>query len=292
MSETKTRPVEDVGSGEILAFYRDGAAVVRGILDAAWIERMRAAVDRALARRGEFSFDHQEKGRPGRFRDDLFLWRRDPDFDAFMRRSPVPELAARVLGARAVRFFYDQLLVKEPGTEAPTPWHQDLPYWPIQGAQVVSIWVPFDRATAESGVVQYLAGSHLWGRTFTPRPFGVDPGRRFETQIAAGGLEPVPDVEHDPGPQRILSWEVEPGDVILHHPLTLHFARGNATATRRRRALSLRYVGEEARWRENPASFLDSPEFASLRPLVALRDGEPLSGELFPAIWPREPIGA
>jgi ectoine hydroxylase-related dioxygenase (phytanoyl-CoA dioxygenase family) len=282
-----TRSVTAVRSEEILAFYRDGAAVVRSVVAPAWLERMRAAIDRALERRGEFSFDHQAKGKRGRFRDDLFLWRRDPDFEAFMRESAMPELAARVLGSKTVRFFYDQLLVKEPGTEQPTPWHQDLPYWPIRGSQIVSIWVPFDPSTIASGVVQYLAGSHLWGRSFAPRPFGVDPGRRFERQIAAGGLEPVPDVESDRGAHRILAWDLEPGDVILHHPLTLHFAMGNGTARCRRRALSLRYVGEEARWYQNPASFLASPEFTSLRPLVELRDGEALSGELFPAVWPR-----
>jgi ectoine hydroxylase-related dioxygenase (phytanoyl-CoA dioxygenase family) len=287
METRPTRLVRDVRDDEILAFYRDGAALVRGIVEPRWIETMRRAVDRVLERRGEFSFDHQERHRPGRFRDDLFLWRRDPDFDAFMRSSPMPELAARVLGCQTVRFFYDQLLVKEPGTEQATPWHQDLPYWPLRGSQNVSIWVPFDRSTVENGVVQYLAGSHLWGRSFAPRPFGIDPGERFERHVAAVGLEPVPDVESARGPQRILCWEVEPGDVILHHPLTLHFAAGNGTASHRRRALSLRYVGDEACWHENPGSFLASPEFASLRPLVALRDGEALSGELFPAVWPR-----
>ncbi len=282
-----TRLVDEIRDEEILAFYRDGAAVIRGVVEARWIETMRRAVDRVLERRGEFSFDHQARDRPGRFRDDLFLWRRDPDFDGFMRNSPMAELAAKVLGSRTVRFFYDQLLVKEPGTEQSTPWHQDLPYWPLRGSQIVSIWVPFDRSTIESGVVQYLAGSHLWGRSFSPRPFGVDPDRRFEKHVAAGGLEPVPDVESDASAHRILAWNVEPGDVILHHPLTLHFATGNGTASRRRRALSLRYVGEETRWHPHPASFLASPEFASLQPLVALREGQALGGDLFPAVWPR-----
>src|SRR5262249_39464790 len=131
---------------EILAYYRDGAAVLRGIVDRAWVEALREAIERVFRNRGEFSFDHQTKDQPGRFGEDLFLWRRAPTSDAFMRRSPMPELAARVLGSRTVRCFYDQLLVKEPGTGAPTPWHQDLPYWPVKGSQILSIWVPFDAA--------------------------------------------------------------------------------------------------------------------------------------------------
>lgn len=287
MDPRSARLSREIRDEEIVAFYRDGAAVVRAVVEPEWIAAMRAAVDRALERKGEFSFDHQARGKPGRFRDDLFVWRRDGDFEAFMRRSPMPELAARVLGSRTVTFFYDQLLVKEPGTTEATPWHQDLPYWPLRGSQILSIWVPFDRSTLANGVVQYLAGSHAWGRTFAPRPFGADRERRFEQRIAEAGLETVPDVESRRDAYRILHWELEPGDVILHHPLTLHYAAGNATTDHRRRALSLRYVGEEAQWSDNPASFLRSPEFASIQPLLRLRDGEPLSGELFPRVWPR-----
>ena len=27
--------------------------------------------------------------------------------------------------------FYDQLRIKEPGTVKRTPWHHDMPYWPL-----------------------------------------------------------------------------------------------------------------------------------------------------------------
>ena len=35
-----------------------------------------------------------------------------------------------MMGCRRVNFFFDQLIVKEPGTAQRTPWHQDLPYGP------------------------------------------------------------------------------------------------------------------------------------------------------------------
>ena len=278
--------IRDIGADEILPFYRDGASVLREVVSVEWIEAMRMAVDRLLAAKSEFSFDHQQRSKPGRFRDDLFLWRREPEFEAFVRASPLPALAARVLGSRTVRLFYDQLLVKEPGTAQPTPWHQDLPYWPIRGAQILSIWIPFDAATVENGVVQYLAGSHLWGRSFAPRAFGADRGGRFEQHVASSELEPVPEADIERGDHRVVTWDVEPGDVILHHPLTLHYATGNGSVDRRRRALSIRYAGDDVRWAEKRGTFLGSREFAPLRPLIGLREGDPLSGELFPRVWP------
>ena len=67
-----------------------------------------------------------------------------------------------------VNLLYDQLFVKEPGSSERTPWHQDLPYWPVEGDQILSIWVPFDAATPDNGVVTYVKGSHLWGQKYRP----------------------------------------------------------------------------------------------------------------------------
>jgi len=65
------------------------------------------------------------------------------------------------MGATRVNFFYDQLLVKEPGTREGTPWHQDQPYWALSGLQVCSLWLPLDPVSEEVGV-EYVCGSHRW----------------------------------------------------------------------------------------------------------------------------------
>ena len=44
--------------------------------------------------------------------------------------------------------MYDQLFVKEPGTAAGTPWHNDTSYWHIDGQQVCSVWVSGPRRAA------------------------------------------------------------------------------------------------------------------------------------------------
>ncbi|MEQ8640085.1 MAG: phytanoyl-CoA dioxygenase family protein [Alphaproteobacteria bacterium] len=270
----------------IAAYESDGATVVRGVVPPVWIERMRQAIDRVLAKPGRAAVEYTPKDRPGRYYGDFFVWQRDPDFRAFMADSPLPHLAAEIMGSREVRFFYDQLLVKEPNTAEATPWHQDLPYWPLRGSQILSLWVPFDRATLETGVVVYVKGSHRWGKMFAPAAFGKDSG--FADVFRKMNMEPVPDIEAERDQYDILTWEVEPGDLIVHHPLALHYASGNASPTARRRGLALRYVGDDARWDDRPGTFLQHPRMQALLPDLKQTAGRPLAGDFFPRVWPRD----
>ncbi len=271
---------------EIEAYRRDGATVLRGVIDREWIGIMREAIDRILSAPGPASVEYTPKGRSGRYYGDFFVWRRDEDFRRFMAESPMPDIARQVMGSSLVNFFYDQLLVKEPQTAEPTPWHQDLSYWPVRGEDILSIWAPFDAANEESGVVVYLRGSHRWGKMYAPSAFGKNTG--FAEIYARMGLEPVPDIEAERDKHEILKWELEPGDVIIHHPLVLHYASGNASATGRRRGLALRYLGDDACYDDRPGTFLENPRVRALLPGFAFRDGERLDGPLFPRVWPRQ----
>lgn len=274
-----------LSEAEIAAYEADGAAVLRGVVPMDWVDLMRDAIQRILEHPGDASVEYTAEGKPGRYYGDFFLWRRDQDFRAFMADSPMPQIAAQVMGAHNVRFFYDQLLVKEPGTLEETPWHQDLPYWPVRGSQVVSIWVPFDHATPESGVVHYIKGSHKWGKMYAPETFGSSSG--FAEIYAKGGFEPLPDIRGELDKYDVLSWDMEPGDAIIHNPLTLHFAPGNASVDGRRRGLALRYVGDDAVFDARAGTFLDNPTLKAILPEIDLEDGEPFSGDLFPKVWPR-----
>lgn len=262
------------------ALQRDGAAVVRGVVPADWIERMRRAIEAELAGASPTAAEYGRQA--GRFYGDFFLWLRNPDFRAFALASPLPALAAALMGSARANLFYDQLFVKEPGSVEPTPWHQDLPYWPVAGRQVVSIWVPFDTATPESGVVTYVRGSHLWGRTFRPKAFDDANAGAF----ADSPYEALPDIDADPGRFDFVSWSLEPGDVLVHLGLTVHGASGNRTADVRRRALALRYTGDDARYDPRPGTFMAMESVRAHVPAPGLEPGAPMGGPLFPQAWP------
>jgi ectoine hydroxylase-related dioxygenase (phytanoyl-CoA dioxygenase family) len=272
---------------EMSDYRQGGATVVRGILSIEWIARMGRAVDRILASPGSAGVEYTPKEKSGRYYGDFFVWLRDPDFKALMMDSPLPELAAQLMGSKRVSFFYDQLLVKEPGTAEPTPLHQDIPYWPLKGEHIVSIWVPFDPVRFDSGVVQYIYGSHTWGKLYAPKTFGEDTG--FASMYARSGFLQMPPEESVRNGQHILKWETEPGDVVIHHPRTLHFSHGNARSDLRRRAVALRYLGDDAYFDARPGTFMDNPKVRALLPSGSyeFKDGDRMINEAFPLVWPR-----
>lgn len=270
---------------EIQAYHDDGATVLRQVVPKEWITRMRDAIQTILDQPGEAAIEYTPKGQSGRYYGDFFIWLRNEDFKAFMKDSPMVEIAAQVLGSAQVRFFYEQLLVKEPGTREETPWHQDLPYWPVHGQDILSIWVPFDYADQNSGVVHYMKGSHKWGKMYAPNSFSKDSG--FAEIYAKMGLDPLPDMKPLIDKYEVLHWDVAPGDVILHHPLTLHYAPGNSSQTGRRRGLALRYLGDDVVYDNRPGTFIENPKIQAIIPEIKLRDGDKISGKLFPKVWPR-----
>jgi len=259
---------------------RDGATVVRGVVAPEWIDLMRGAVDAEMAGASATASEYGKAA--GRFYGDFFLWLRNAAFRDFALNSALPELAARAMGSATVNLLYDQLFVKEPGSLERTPWHQDLPYWPVEGEQILSIWVPFDAAGPDNGVVTYLRGSHLWGKTYRPQAFD----ERNAGAFAASPYERMPEIDADPGRHEFLSWSLEPGDVLIHKGLTIHGASGNRSSDLRRRALAVRYTGDDARYSLRLGNFMQMESVRANVPAPDILEGAPMSGALFPRVWP------
>jgi ectoine hydroxylase-related dioxygenase (phytanoyl-CoA dioxygenase family) len=266
-----------------VALERDGAAVIRGVLSASWIDRLRHAIDDELTHGSPTASEFG--GDEGRFYGDVFLWRRSEDFRAIAMDSPLPALAAQLMRATTVHLFYDQLFVKEPGSVEPSPWHQDLPYWPIAGRQIISLWIPADPASPDNGVVSYVRGSHRWGRTFRPQAFGKSGNARA---FDDSPFEPIPDI--DAAGHEFLTWSLEPGDVLVHHAMSIHGATGNRSSDARRRALAIRYAGDDVRYTPRPGTFMDIEAVRRNVPRPDIAANAPLGGALFPRVWPRAPI--
>lgn len=265
-------------------YHRDGAAIVRGVIDSTTLDQMKRAVERVMAAPAETAAEYTAEQSDGRFFGDFFMWLNDPLFASFMRHPSLTKLAAHIMQSEEVYFFYDHLLVKEPNTAEPTPLHHDLPYWPLVGDQILSVWVPLDPVCVSSGAVQYIAGSHKWRKLYAPREFSRGSG--FSEQYAAMGMEPVPELDSIAPEHRRIGWDTQPGDVIVHHPLTLHFAQGNSSANQRRRAIALRYVGDDARYSDKPGAFIHNPKLKHIADAIELAEGDLLRGKLFPKVWP------
>ena len=139
-----------------------------------------------------------------------------------------------------------------------------------------SMWAPVDPVAQES-TLELLAGSHRWGWRM-PRTF-LDAQAKW---FPEGSLEELPDIEAHRDEHDILGWALEPGDAVFFHMLTLHHAYG-VPGARRRRAFSLRFLGDDAT--HAPRPWRTSPPFEGLE--AELPAGAPMHHELFPVLRTR-----
>ncbi len=231
-----------VSAQTVADYQRDGAVLIKGLW-AGWVDALRAGVARNMENPGPHASENLKPGEGGRFFDDYCNWNRIPEFEQVIRGSAVAQVAADLMRSKTVQLFHDHVLVKEPGTAKPTPWHQDGPYYFVGGQQNVSFWCPLDPVREAS--LRCVAGSQRWPRDVLPTrwvaesAFYPDPGDYM----------PVPDPDAEG--MQVLEWQMEPGDAVAFHYRTLHGARGNPSANRRR-AFSLRLVGDDARYVERP----------------------------------------
>jgi phytanoyl-CoA hydroxylase len=62
-----------------------------------------------------------------------------------------------------------------------------------------------------------------------------------------GFSQGITDFGTDEDMQNEIAFPAKPGDLLVHHSLTIHRANGNTSANRTRKALGLIYFGESAR---------------------------------------------
>ncbi len=264
-----------IEESDVAAYDRDGVVCLRRQFDGAWIERLRAAIERDIASPGPSATNFAAGSTPGTFFGDMFMAQQDADFRTAALHSPAAAIAARLMGARCADFFYDQLFVKEPGTAHPTPWHQDLPYWPVTGWQIATVWIALDRVDRSNGAVEFVAGSHRWGISYRPTPFR----KGHEIKFTSSALAVLPDIDAERDKYDIKSWKMEAGDCLVFHAMIVHGAPGNLTPGSRRRGLALRYTGDDARYDPRPGTF-QFPYTPDLAP------GAAMTCALFPRVWP------
>lgn len=258
-----------VSARTVSDFQRDGAVCIRGVFKD-WVPTIADGIARNMRERSATATDLVKDGK-GSFFDDYCNWERIPEFAKVVRESPAARIAAAVMESNKAQFFHDHVLVKQPGTQKATPWHQDSPYYFVEGRQTLSFWIPID--PVKEATLRVIAGSHQWEKMILPVRW-LDDSKFYATE---GNYRPVPDPDKDPD-MNILEWDMEPGDAVLFSFRTVHGARGNLAA-HPRRVLSLRWVGDDAVYVARPGP--TSPPY----PGHQMKPGERLREDWFPVIF-------
>ncbi len=255
-----------VTQSDIDTFQRNGVVLIKGLFRD-HVDTLRQGIERNMQDPGPYAAENLKDGEGGRFFDDYCNWSRIPEFEEVIRTSPAAEVAADLMHSQRVQLFHDHILVKEPGTSKPTPWHQDGPYYFVDGKQTVSFWSPLDPVIEAS--LRCVAGSHLWEKPVLPTRWVSEENFYPNPE----DYMPVPDPDAEG--MKVVEWDMEPGDAVAFNFNILHGARGNETA-QRRRAFSLRLVGDDARYVERPGR--TSPPF----PGHDMQAGQTLREDWFP----------
>jgi ectoine hydroxylase-related dioxygenase (phytanoyl-CoA dioxygenase family) len=201
-------------------------------------------------------------------------------FRSFLMDSPMAEMIGRTIGANHVRAYFDAMFVKQPGSRTITYWHADHPAWPVKGEQVPTAWMPLLPVRAGESCLEFIAGSQTnevggWPNTYNAKKLGKPAGWQdaedWETR------------RNDPS-VKILSFDMDPGDVLVIHSRTHHGGGANLHPTQPRIALSTRWFGDAVVWDPRPEC-INSPGM----PLHRMTPGAPIENdEIFPVVWRRE----
>ena len=252
--------------------FRDkGATVLRGVFSD-WVETLRAGIQANMDDPDPNARIYKGENGGGRFFVDYCNWDRIPEYRDFIFNSPAAAVGAELMESDRVQLFHEHVLVKEAQTGVPTPWHQDAPYYCVDGPKTLSLWVPLDEVPRET-TLEFVSGSHKWDKFYRPQRF--DGSALNEND----GLEDIPDINGNRDDYEIIGWAVSPGDAIAFDYRTIHGAPANTSASAQRRAFSLRLLGDDVRFVRREG-IVTSPPFKQ----VTLQHGDALTGAEFPVL--------
>ena len=193
------------------------------------------------------------------------------------------QTAAEIMGSTLAMPFYISVFVRSAGTKNRSPWHQDQKSWSIQGNQACSAWLSIDHVPKDTAL-EFVAGSHRWDTEYQMASF-------FDSVYEQDDptLPEFPDIQNHREDYDILSWEMAPGDCVFFHGMTAHGGSGDLPDGLGRRAVSVQWLGDDARFRLLPQG--DDPSIAEEVLKHGVKPGEPLVCEMCPVAFPRAHTG-
>jgi ectoine hydroxylase-related dioxygenase (phytanoyl-CoA dioxygenase family) len=205
------------------------------------------------------------------FFEDYCNWERVEEFKDCMFNSFAAQIVAEATSSKSIQIFHDHLFIKEPGTNKETPWHQDMPYYCVDGNKTGSFWIPLDDIDKENNL-KLILGSHKWKKLLRPTKWSNNQPW-YKNNNSFMDLPPENEFE-----ENILIPDLELGDAVLFNFKTVHGSTGN-NSTHKRRAFSMRFIGDDVTFfkRGGPTS----PPFDGIN----LDTGDQMREDWFPKVF-------
>lgn len=207
------------------AFERDGHVVVRGAIPPGDLARI-AEVFATVIPEAPYP-----SGPDGVLREITGIARGYEPLGRIAHDPRFGALVAEALGAARVQFLQDSLLYKPAREGGAVEWHQDRTYIGyLVPARVATLRIALEPEDEDNSCMRVVDGSHHWG------PIGADASL---TATSVGSLVPTLSAAQQAQLADARYLALAPGDVSIHHCLTLHGSARN-TGARPRRTILLR----------------------------------------------------
>lgn len=203
-------------------YEKNGFAVLRGVLDPELIAEARTHIQ-WLGQR--YPHLRPEEYHHPLMRDDAFWVRLVTD-------ERLVDIAELFLGPD-LACFTSHYVCKPPRDGRPVLWHQDGAYWKLRPMEALTVWAAIDESTRENGCLRIVPGSHAMP-IHAPAP-RTDVENMLYSQTRD---EVVREWVERAG---VVDIELQPGDVSIHHPNSLHCSEAN-TSAKRRCGLDIGYI--------------------------------------------------
>lgn len=271
---------------DIADFEQHGVVFLPAAFDQFWIDGLRRGVEENITQPSERGriWDWDARGRSCFY--DSQVWRTIESYRNFVLDSPCGEIAGRLMGGTRANFFFDAVFVRTPGSQFRTPWHQDEPYWSVEGFDTCSIWMPLAPVEKKSAL-EFVRGSHKWRQKFRQTNFGSLTGdARDQVEFSDSDTVPFPDIENNQDDYDIVGWEMEPGDCVAFNARIIHGGSGNLSEGRGLKVFNTQWLGDDVRIKFRGEGM--DPDHSKIMTEYGLKPGDRPDGELYPLVWARQ----
>ena len=282
MNSDLLRPIT---SNEIKTYHRDGVLLLQNMFDNDWIEILNKGLDTNCKNPTERSrtWNKDSLGRTMIF--DNTAWQHIDEYRKFIFNSPASKISGQLIGSKNINFFFDSIFVRSKGTQFKTPWHQDEPYWSIEGYDVCTLWMPLVPVKRKSSL-SFVPGSHRPKTVFNQYNFGsltLNPKDQVDFSNIAD--QEFPDIDADPERFGVVSWDMQPGDCVVFNGRTMHGGSGKLDDECDLRVFTTKWLGDDVRIKFRDCGM--DPDHTDLMIKKGLKPGDRPSTDLYPLVWTR-----
>jgi ectoine hydroxylase-related dioxygenase (phytanoyl-CoA dioxygenase family) len=277
--------MKTISKSQIAEFNSKGVVFLENYFSKSWVDKLKIGIKENILNPGKEKrvWSKESNGQYTFYDSDN--WRTIPEYREFIENSPMNNVAAKLLNTSKVNFFFDAIFVRSVGVQFPTPWHQDEPYWSVEGFDTVSIWMPLVDVRKESAL-GFVPGSHRWGKKYKQQDFGdLNPEGQDNVNNVKfdDAWEIIPNIDGDREKYKVISWDMKAGDCVAFNARIIHGGGGNLLPNKDLKVFNTQWLGDDVR-----VCFKESgmdPDHSRKMKEAGMKSGDKLSNKVYPAFY-------